>query len=92
MHAPLRPLLFAGALLSAVLPATAVAAPVSEKAPAAANGAVNVTAVSTELEIVGTSRKEVAVTGDLPDGFKLTVTRKNKSTEIQVQPPKGGRR
>jgi DUF4097 and DUF4098 domain-containing protein YvlB len=73
------------------LPSFAWAGPVSESVPATEDGAVNVVAVATELEIVGTDAKKITVVGQLPDNVVVEVRRKAKSTEIVVKHPKRSR-
>jgi DUF4097 and DUF4098 domain-containing protein YvlB len=49
---------------------------------------VVIRAVASDLEIVGTTRNEVAVTGHLPKGYRLDLSSSKGRTEVRVRPPK----
>jgi DUF4097 and DUF4098 domain-containing protein YvlB len=61
---------------------------ISARHPAAKNGTVEISAVSTRIEIVGTDAAELTVTGELPDGWKLEITPGKRKTKIKVEPPR----
>lgn len=77
----------AGAVL--FTPDIALAGPVDEKKAASSSGSVQITTVATDIEVLGTKKKEVSVSGDIVKGATLEFESRKSSTVIEVKPPKG---
>src|SRR5690606_35012020 len=70
-------------------PAHAFAGPVAKHTPAKVDGAVHITAIAADIEIVGSDGSEVKVSGELPDGVKLELSSTGKRVEVKVKHPQG---
>ena len=89
----LRNLLLAAGLSLAgaavIVPNVASAGPVDEKTAASSSGSVQIVTVATDVEVLGTKKKEVSVSGDIVSGAKLELGSTKSSTVIEIKPPKG---